>query len=193
MSTRNKAWVFCHFYRPQRSWGKVMFLRVCDSVHRGRGWYPSMHCRWYPSMPCSSSPGGYPSMPCRFPGPHPGGKLRGLAGGGSPGPHPRGKLRVWPGGFSRPTLGGGSSRPTPGGISRPTPGGSPGPHPGVCGRPTNGYCCGWYASYWNAFLLHLLQISVKNMQTLGQVKITVANLQRGSSGVPDFVEIFGKM
>ena len=25
------------FYRPQRSWGKVMFLRVCDSVHRWGG------------------------------------------------------------------------------------------------------------------------------------------------------------
>ena len=30
----------------------------------------------------------YPSMPCRSPGPHPGGRLRGLAGRGSPGPHP---------------------------------------------------------------------------------------------------------
>ena len=44
--------------------------------------------RWYPSMPCSRSPGGWnPSMPCRFPGPHPGGKFRG----------------IWPGGVSRPT------------------------------------------------------------------------------------------
>ena len=33
------------------------------------------------------SGGWYPSMPCRSPGPHPRGKLRGLAWGGSPGPH----------------------------------------------------------------------------------------------------------
>ena len=43
-----------------------VFTRVCDSVHRRRGGYSSMHCKWYPSMPC----------------PHPGGKLRGLAWGG---------------------------------------------------------------------------------------------------------------
>ena len=30
---------------------------------------------------CLSTGGWYPSMPCRFPGPHPGGKLRGLAWG----------------------------------------------------------------------------------------------------------------
>ena len=41
-------------------------------------------------MSCSRYPRGgwYPSKPCRFPGPHPGGKLRGSGqGGGSPGPH----------------------------------------------------------------------------------------------------------
>ena len=27
-----------------------VFTGVCDSVHRGGGCYPSMHCRWYPSM-----------------------------------------------------------------------------------------------------------------------------------------------
>ena len=69
-----------HCYRPQRSWGKVVFTRVCDSVHgggvlsqhalqvvsqhtlqqvsKGGVCYPSMHCRWYHSMPCSRSPGG---------------------------------------------------------------------------------------------------------------------------------------
>ena len=34
------------------------------------------------------------------------------------------------------------------------------PGPGGClvetPRPPDGYCCGRYASYWNAFLLHLL-------------------------------------
>ena len=44
-----------------------------------------------------SGGGWYPSIPCRFPGPHPGGKLRGLA---------RGVFRPTPGGVSRPTAGG---------------------------------------------------------------------------------------
>ena len=50
----------------------------------------------------------------------------------SPGPHPRGELRglAW-------------------GVSRPTPGGSPGQTPQA-----GGYCCGRYASYWNAFLYY---------------------------------------
>ena len=81
--------------------------------------------RWYPSMQCR----WYPSIPCRSPDPHPGGKLRGLAWG-SPGPHPG-----W----------GVSSGPHPGGIP-------------ACAEarhlppPADGYCRGWYASYWNAFL-----------------------------------------
>ena len=62
----------CLFYRPQRSWGKVMFLHV--SVTLFIMGYPSMHCRWYPSMPCSRSPGGV-SRPTSK------GKLRGLARG----------------------------------------------------------------------------------------------------------------
>ena len=93
-----------------------------------------MHCMWYPTMPCSRSPEGgwYPSMPCRFSGPHPGGKLRGLAKGGSPGPYPRGKLRGLAWGLQAHN-GGGVSRPHSGeGVSRPTPGGSPGAHP-ECG------------------------------------------------------------
>ena len=55
----------------------------------------------------------------------------------SPGPHP-----------------GGVSRPTTKGVSKPTP-------MGVCVSqnalrqtpPADGYCCGRYAFYWNAFLL----------------------------------------
>ena len=77
--------------------------------------------------------GGYPSMPCRFPG-----KFRGIwpGGGGGPGPHPRGKLRgIW---LEQGCLlwGGGC-------LLRG----------GGCGDPLcDGYCCGRYASYWNAFL-----------------------------------------
>ena len=73
------------------------------------------------------------------------------------------------GGVSRPYPGG-RLRGLAGGVSRPIPreevggsgqGGSPGPGPGVYpsmhrGRPQppEGYCCGRYASYWNAFLFH---------------------------------------
>ena len=86
------------------------------------------------------------------PGPHPRGKLRGLAGGVSR-PRPGGvspQQMATPAGAMHPTEmhscqlnGGGVSRPTPkgevvgsgggGGVSRPTPegGGSPGPDPGV--------------------------------------------------------------
>ena len=90
-------------------------------------------------------------MPCRFPGPHPRGSLRGLAWegvvsrptprgkvegsdlGGSPGPHP-GEVE----GSGR-----GVSRLTPGGVSQHALRQTPSP---------DGYCCGLYASYRNAFL-----------------------------------------
>ena len=46
------------FLPPATKLGQsYVFTRVCDSVHGGRGCYPSMHCRWYPIMPCSRSPG----------------------------------------------------------------------------------------------------------------------------------------
>ena len=77
--------------------------------------------------------------------PTPKGEVEGdQAGGGSLGPHPRGKLRgIWPRGVSR--------RPhTRGGVCSA----------GACLRgcvepPRDGYCCGWYVSYWNAFLFWL--------------------------------------
>ena len=100
----------CLFYRPQRSWGEVMFLHVsCDSVHRGVSqyrsqftrWlrsdqmcfsvlsytgvstrhYTSMHCSWYPSMPCSRSPGGVSRPTAK-------GEVERSGQGGSPGSHP---------------------------------------------------------------------------------------------------------
>ena len=94
------------------------FTHVCHSVRGWGGCYSSMHCRWYPSMPCSRSPGGwYPSMPCRFPGPHPGGKLRGIWVGGVSRPTPKGEVE---GDLAR------------GCLQAHTWGGSPGPLPGGC-------------------------------------------------------------
>ena len=86
MSGSSGSWLnqYFYFYRPQTKFVKVMFLHLSfsHSVHRER---------------CG---GGdwYPSIPCRSPGPHPGGRLRGL------------------GGVSRPTPGRGVSRPTPRGC-----------------------------------------------------------------------------
>ena len=82
------------FLPPADEFAMVMFLHVsCQSVHRGGV----------------------------SPGPRPGGRLRGLAGGGFPGPHGGGvEGSDW--GVSRPTPRG-VSRPTPRGVSRPTTGG----------------------------------------------------------------------
>ena len=86
------------FTARNKVWARLVFTRVCDSVHRGWGGIPAcIAVGIHPSMPCSRSLGWgwYPTMPCRFPGPHPRGKLRGLA---------------W-----------GVCRPTPRGVCRPTP------------------------------------------------------------------------
>ena len=83
------------YYRPQRSWGKVIFSEACvkNCVHKG-GWYPS--------------------MPCRSPGWHPRGGW-GVWPGGSPGPH-LGVSRPTPGGSPGPHLGGVLQAHTPGGC-----------------------------------------------------------------------------
>ena len=72
-----------HYYRPQRSWGKIIFSEACvkNSVHGEGGVIPACLAGGIPA--CLAGLGGvYPSMPCRFPGPHPEGSLRGLAWGG---------------------------------------------------------------------------------------------------------------
>ena len=99
-----------HFYRPQTKFPNVMFLHVSvsHSVHGVGSGIPACLSGNIPACLAGLQGCVYPSMPCRFPGPHPRGKLRALAGG-SPGPHP-----------------GGSPGPHLGGVSRPTPGG------GVC-------------------------------------------------------------
>ena len=127
-----------------------IFTGVCDSVHRvgwGGGGISACIAGGIPACLGAGLRGWYPNMPCRFPGPHPGGKFRGIWPRGSPGPYPGGLL---PGGGVVCSRGvclllGGS---TPGVVV--CSGGVPGP--GGCGDPPDGYCCGRYASYWNAFL-----------------------------------------
>ena len=128
--------------------------RLCFHTHLwfcSRGvWYPSMHHRWYPSMPCSRSPGVVVLQHAlQVSRPTPGVKLRGSGLGVLQARTQQGSWGVWPRGSPAP------------GVFRPIPGGSPGPHPGWgwgypsmhWGRhPPHSYCCGWYTSYWNAFL-----------------------------------------
>ena len=115
-----------YFYRPQRSWGKVIFHR--------RLWF------------CSRKGGG--GIPACIAGGIPASLASGLGGVVSQHalqvsrPTPRGEVRgIWPGGVSRPTPKGEVEGDLAGGVSRPTPkgevggsgqGGSPGPHLGGC-------------------------------------------------------------
>ena len=82
-------------YRPQRSWGKVIFSEACvkNSVHRGG----DLQATPRGEVEGSGLGGGSP-------GPHPGGSLRGLAWGVSR-PIPGGRLRglAW-GGVSQHAL-----------------------------------------------------------------------------------------
>ena len=66
-------------------------------------------------------------------------------------PSPRGISRPIPRGVSRPSPRR-VSRPSPRGISRPTPRGDCVSQHGLRQTPPDGYCCGRYVSYWNAFL-----------------------------------------
>ena len=113
-----------HYYPPQRSCGKVTFLtpetklrqsyvftRVCDSVHTG----VSQHA-------LQVSGGVVSQHALLVSRPTPRMELEGSGQGGSPGPHPGGKLRG---------LAGGVSSPTPRGSRLTLEGGSPGPHPGL--------------------------------------------------------------
>ena len=146
-----------------------MFLHVSVILSTGGGGIPACIAGGILACLAGLWGWGYPSMPCRSPAQHPMGKLRGLAWGGLQA-HTWGGVKglAW-GGVSRPTpkgevegSGQGVSRPTPGGVSRPTPKGLPGPHLGGYPSmhwsrhpPPDGYCCRWYASHWNAFLLLL--------------------------------------
>ena len=135
-----------------------VLTRVCDSVHGG-GWGGGMSAciaGGIPACLAAGLRGGVVSQHAlQVSRPTLKGEVEGSGQGGSPGPHPRGKS---PGGIS-----------TPGGVS-------PGPHLGglLCGQwgvysrgsllsgvwrpPCDSYCCGRYASYWNAFLYKLCEI-----------------------------------
>ena len=149
------------FTARKRSLGQGnIFRSVCQEFCPQGGWYPSMPCRY---------PGGVVSQHAlQVPRPTPKGEVKGSGLGGYPGPHPGEKLRslAWGGlqahtqGGLRLTSGGGLQAHTQGGPQAHTQGVSR-PHPGegikACTEadpPTDGYCCGRYASYWNAFLLN---------------------------------------
>ena len=125
-----------------------VFTGVCDSVQGGGGAWSQRVC--LVSGGGCLVPGGYgPSMPCRFSGPHSRGKFRGIWLGGGLQAHTQGgKLRgIW----SRPTLKGEVEGYL---VQAHTQGGSwGGSGPGPPHPPRDGYCCGRYTSYWNAFLL----------------------------------------
>ena len=107
-----------------------VFTRVCQSFCLRGVCYPSMHCRWYPSMPCSGGVLSKHALQVVSQHTLQWGVLSQHA------------LQVVSqhalqqgGGL---LLGGACSR----GVWRPPP-------------KADGYCCGRYASYWNAFLLNI--------------------------------------
>ena len=118
------------------------------------GWVVSQHALQVVSQHALqqvSRRGWYPSMLCRFPGPHPGGEVEVSGQGGlqahtwvSPDPHL---------GVSRPTPSrGGLQAHTQGGLQTHTWGVYPSMYWSRPPQSPDGYCCGRYASYWNAFL-----------------------------------------
>ena len=117
------------YYRPQTKLREgYVFTGVCDSVQAG-GWVSQHALQVSRPTPGGEVEGsGLGGLQA-----HTQGGNCGVCPGGSPGPHS--------GEGGSPGLHPGVSRPTPGGVSRHTP------------TPTaTGYCCRWYASYWNAYL-----------------------------------------
>ena len=120
-------------YRPQRSWGKVIFSQASVILSAEGSLLPT-------GVP---APGGACSGgACSGGLPAPGGGAR---SGGSPGLHTRGNLRRI---RSRPTHKGEFEEDQ---VQAYTQGGNWG---GSGLGPPDGYCCGRYACYWNTFLLH---------------------------------------
>ena len=91
--------------------------------------------------------------------PGPGGRLGGSGQGGVFKPRPG---RGCPGpGLGGPGPGWGVSRPRSRGMCIPACTESDPP-------PADGYCCGWYASYWNAFLLQDKVASISQIKCIVQ-------------------------
>ena len=87
---------------------------------------------------------------------HTQGELDGSDLGGSPGPHPEGSTGPHlGGGLQAHTWEGGLQAHTWEGVSRPTLGVCVYPSMHWGRHPPDSYCCGRYASYWNAFLFNL--------------------------------------
>ena len=130
-----------------------MFLHVSVSHS-----VPSMPCRWYPSIPCRSQ-GSIPACLAGFQA-HTQGKLRDLAWGGLQA-HTQGEVEGSGLGESPGPHLGGLQAHTQGSLQAHTQGGLQAHTWGVSQHvlrqnpPADGYCCGWYASYWNAFLFYL--------------------------------------
>ena len=145
------------YYRPQTKFAKVMFLHLSVilfmAVSHPRGGLLPREGRDRGS-PNQGSPtqGGSP-------GPHKGG-LQAHTWRGSPGPHPGGVQVPHQGDLQAHTQG--CLQAHTWGVSRPTPGGGFQAHTqeGIpacteADPPADGYCCGQYASYWNAFLFSI--------------------------------------
>ena len=122
----------------RKRFAKVKFLHVSvsHSVHRGE--VVSQHAlQVVPQHALQVSRGGVSQHALQVSRPTPRGSLRGLAWGDL-------QAHTW----------GGVSRPTPREVSRPTPGGCIPACTEADTLSADGYCCRWYASYWNAFLFH---------------------------------------
>ena len=120
-----------------------MFLQVSVILFTGRGGIPACLAGGIPAC-LAGLWGGVSQHALQVSRPTPKGELEGSGHGGSPGPHlgglSRSTLRWSPG----PDLGGGVCQAhTQGGVSQ---------HALRQTTPADGYCCGRYASYWNAFL-----------------------------------------
>ena len=173
-----------HFYRPQRSWGKVIFLHVSVILFTvGGGGYPSMHCRWYPSMPCRSRGGVLSQHALQVSRPTPMREVEGSGQGGLQAHTQGGSWGDWPGGSPGPHPGKGVSRPTPGGSPGPHLGGSPGPHPGGCIHACteadlpDGYCWGGTHPTGMHSCLSVILMTIKRTHLI-TVKIMDTNWKR---------------
>ena len=129
-----------YFYRPQRSWAKVMFLQACVCPQGGRGvclsacWDTPRPDTLQPGTPLDQAPPQTRHKPIPRTRHHP------PPGPGTPSPR-----------TSAPPGQGTPPGPGPPGADTPPPGpGTPPPREADCSiRLTSGR----YASYWNAFLL----------------------------------------